>query len=62
MWKEISWEYMSEETEVEDDSDAIVKHSIPFRSDRKNRSRQYSYQLNLCINVLFRSKQANKKV
>ena len=35
MWKEIIWEYMSEETEVERDSDVIVKHTLPFRLDRK---------------------------
>ena len=34
MWKEINWEYMSEESELDADSDVIVKHPISFRSDR----------------------------
>lgn len=33
LWKEITWEYMSEESCVEDDDGTINKHPMPFRSE-----------------------------
>lgn len=34
MWAQLSWEYMTEESEADDD--IITTHSISFRSDCKN--------------------------
>ena len=33
LWKEITWEFMSEESCVEDDDSMINKHPMPFRSE-----------------------------